>query len=70
MTDTPLSDDAKALFGAIFGMSKIGSDALTFHMNDSRPTARAQAALGLVEQGRITNTGLALIRALQQGDGE
>lgn len=49
MTDAPLSDDAKALFGAKFGMSKIGSDALTFRMNDSRPTARAQAALDELE---------------------
>lgn len=49
MTDTPLSDDAKALFGSQFGMAKIGADALTFRMNDTRPTARAQAALDELE---------------------
>lgn len=41
-----LSDDAKAIAGGWFGMMKPGeSGGLTFRMKDSRPTARAQAAL-------------------------
>lgn len=53
--DETLSDDAKAVFGCYFGMGRVGSSTLTFHMQKSRPTARTQAALDeLVAGGFIS----------------
>jgi hypothetical protein len=55
-----LSDDAKACAGGWFGMMKPGeSGGLTFKMAQSRPTARAQAALdellaaGVIEKADV-----------------
>lgn len=39
-----LSDDCKAILGAIFGVMALGK-AFTFNMRTSRPTERARAAL-------------------------
>lgn len=51
-----LSDDAKAVAGAHFGLlGKVGSSELIFHMIESKPTRRMQAALDeLVELGFLT----------------
>ena len=40
-----VSDDAKFLGSSLFGMMEPMVGKLTFHMKESRPTARTQAAL-------------------------
>ncbi len=51
-----VSDDAKAVGSAWFSLMRPGRGDLTFRMGESRPTARAQAALdellsaGLIER--------------------
>jgi len=51
-----LSDDAKCILGGVFGVMGIpGKSQLAFGMVESRPTARAQAALDeLVTAGAMT----------------
>lgn len=52
-----LSDDARCVYTALFGYGRAGSSTLTFHMDESKPTPRTQAALDeLVAAGRLTVT--------------
>lgn len=60
-----LSDDAKILLGGCFGILGIpGKTTLTFGMKESRPTARAKAALdecvlaGALSQRSLTGGGV------------
>lgn len=49
-----LSDDAKAVAGAVFGFMSPGRGVLSFRMIENRPTGRAQAALDeLVAMGAV-----------------
>jgi hypothetical protein len=40
-----LSDDAKCVYTVMFGFGRAGSSTLTFHMVESKPAPRTQAAL-------------------------
>ena len=45
MEDDVLSDDAKAVAGGWFGFMRPGAGRVTCHMRETKPTARAQAAI-------------------------
>jgi hypothetical protein len=54
-----LSDDAKIILGGYFGYGIAGTTTLVFGMKESRPTARAQAALDqLVKAGALNRRDL------------
>jgi hypothetical protein len=55
-----LSDDAKCILGGVFGVLGIpGKSQLSFGMQESRPTSRAQSALDeLVSAGAMSRTNL------------
>lgn len=53
-TDLKISADALFLAGSLFNMMEPGIGSLTFRMQESRPTARTQAALDeLVAVGAV-----------------